>query len=222
MTSPSARAKTSRRGLGTTLVAVTLLTITPSAPVWADATPSPVPTVSPSPNPTTTVGATATSLAGLNAPVYDILDAPVYDIITTTESLDETETQQETTTRRTVILDSKVLFAEDRATLSTAARSRLRLVAGQIRDSSATGIVRVDGYTDDQGSARHGLVLSRQRAAAVEKVLGPLLAGTSVEIKTRGLGEANPRVPNNDKSGHPIPANQAKNRRVEITFTPGG
>jgi outer membrane protein OmpA-like peptidoglycan-associated protein len=221
VTYPSARPRTSRRGVGTALVTVTLLSLTPSAPVWADATPTPAPAVSPSPDPTTTVGATATTLVGLSAPVYDILDAPVYDIITTTESLDQTETQQDSATQRTVILDSKVLFATDRATLSTSARSRLRSVADQIRDSSATGTVRVDGYTDDQGSAQHGLVLSRQRAAAVEKVLGPLLTGTGNAITTRGLGEANPRGPNNDKSGHPIPANQAKNRRVEITFAPG-
>jgi outer membrane protein OmpA-like peptidoglycan-associated protein len=65
-------------------------------------------------------------------------------------------------------------------------------------------------------------VLSRQRATAVKGVLAPLLAGTGVQIATRGLGEANPRVPNNTKAGRPIPANQAKNRRVEISFTPGG
>lgn len=193
-------------------MAGTLLAITSAAPARADVTPSPAPS--------TTVGATATTLAGLSAPVYDVLDAPVHDIIITTESLDRTETQEVSASRRTVILDSKVLFAEDRATLSAAARARLRSVADQITESSATGTVRVDGYTDDQGSAQRGLVLSRQRAAAVEKVLTPLLAGTGVGIRTRGLGEANPRVPNNDTSGRPIPANQAKNRRVEITFTP--
>ena len=167
--------------------------------------------------------ATGTTLAGLNAaPVYDIVAPPVYDIITTVESIDGTETQQDTKSKRTLILDSKVLFTEDRATLSAAARGRLRSVARQIAGSSVSGTVKVDGYTDDQGSARHGLVLSRQRAKAVQSVLAPLLAGTGVDIATRGLGEANPRVPNNDKSGSPIPANQAKNRRVEITFSTGG
>ena len=201
------------RAVGTSALALALLIGTPAAPGWADATPSP--------NPTTTVGATVTSLDGLNAPVYDMLAGPVYDIITTTASIDGHETQQDSKTRRKVILDSKVLFPEDRATLSAAARSRLRSVGAQIKDSSATGTVRVDGYTDDQGSAAHGLVLSRQRAKAVQGVLAPLLAGTGVDILTRGLGEANPRVPNHDKSGRAIPVNQAKNRRVEITFTPG-
>ena len=213
---------TLHRTAGVALLASALLTLTPSAPGWADETPSPSATLTPSPNPTTTVGATATTLSGLSAPVRDILDAPVRDIVTTVESLDGTETQQDTTTERTLILDSKVLFTEDRATLSAAARRRLGAVARQITDSSATGTAKIDGYTDDQGSARHGMVLSRLRAKAVRGVLAPLLADSPVRIVTRGLGEADPRVPNADKAGRPIPANQAKNRRVEITFSPGG
>ena len=210
------------RGAGLTLLGLALLALAPSASAWADETATPAPTVSGRPNPTPTVGATATTLAGLNAPVYDIKAPPVYDITTTVESIDGAETQQDTRSERTLILDSKVLFPENRATLSASARSRLRSVARQITASSVTGTVKVDGYTDDQGSAQRGLVLSRQRAKAVQGVLAPLLTGTGIDIATRGLGEANPRVPNNDKSGDPIPANQAKNRRVEITFTTGG
>jgi len=222
-----------RCGAGAALLGVALGALAPATPVWAEGlTPSPTPTAvttptgtgaptpsaSPEPDPTTTMGATATSLAGLSAPVRDITTT-VRDIITTVASLDGTETQRDTTSRRTLILDSKVLFPEDRATLSSAARARLRSVARQIVASGATGTVRVDGYTDDQGSAAHGLVLSRQRARAVRGVLAPLLAGTGARIAVRGLGEANPRVPNHDRSGRPIPANQAKNRRVEITFS---
>jgi len=211
-----------RRSACAALLGLALTTMAPSAVVWADtATPSPAPTLDGAPTPTAaspatpdpspTMDATATSLAGLSAPVYDI--------ITTVESIDGSETQRDTTTRRTLVLDSKVLFPEDRATLSAAARKRLRRVAREIEASGATGTVRVDGYTDDQGSAAHGLVLSRQRARAVRGVLAPLLASTGVRIAVRGLGEANPRVPNHDRSGRPIPANQAKNRRVEISFS---
>ena len=201
------------------LLVPALLLLAPSSPGWADGTPSPAATPAASPDPTPTVGATATSLAGLNAPVRDF-SATVRDIVTTVESGDGTETEKASTTKRTVILDSKVLFSEDRATLSTAARGRLRAVAEQIADSGADGTVQVDGYTDDQGSAAHGLVLSRQRAEAVREVLAPLLTGSSVRIATHGYGEARPRFPNKDKSGRAIPKNQAKNRRVEITFTP--
>ena len=44
-------------------------------------------------------------------------------------------------------------------------------MARQIRAGGARGTVIVNGYTDDQGSAAIGLVLSRQRAAAVTAVL---------------------------------------------------
>ncbi len=212
MISRSASTPTVR--VGVSALALALVTLVPAAPGWADVTPSPTPTASPSPNPTTTVGAEATTLDGLSAPVRDI--------ITTVESIDGSETEKDSRTKRTVILSSKVLFTEDRATLSGAARRRLRSVARQIVDSKATGTVKVDGYTDDQGSAQHGLVLSRQRAREVKNVLAPLLAGQPVTIATRGLGEANPRFPNADKAGRPIRANQAKNRRVEISFRPGG
>ena len=211
-----------RRAVATSALVLALL---PGTAAQADetpspsATPTPTPSPTPSPTPTTVVGATADTLAGLNAPVRDF-SAGSESIITTVESIDGTETQEDTETRRTLILDSKVLFGEDRATLSPAARKRLRSVARQITDSSATGTVRVAGYTDDQGSAQHGLVLSRARAEAVRRVLTPLLAGAGVSIVTRGFGEADPRFPNRSKAGKPLPANQAKNRRVEITFSP--
>ncbi len=119
-----------------------------------------------------------------------------------------------------MILDSKVLFPEDRATLSRPPVAGCESIGRQIVDSKATGTVQVDGYTDDQGSAQHGLVLSRQRARAVRGVLAPLLRAPASRIATRGLGEADPGCPTRQVR-RPIPANQAKNRRVEITFTPG-
>ena len=187
--------------------AVAALTLGLVGVAHADPSPTPSATITPSP------GASATSLHGLSAPVRDFS--------TVVESIDGTETERASRTRRTVILDSKVLFAEDSARLSGSARRRLESVARQIVDLRATGTVRVDGYTDDQGSAAYGLVLSRRRAEAVRGVLAPLVSGQDVRITTRGRGEADPRFPNRDKAGRAIPENQAKNRRVEITFTPG-
>jgi len=146
------------------------------------------------------------------------ITAEVLDITTTVESLDGTEAEEDTPTAHTVILTSDVLFAEDSARLSVRARARLAALAEQIRaGGGVTGALRVNGYTDDQGSAAHGLVLSRARAAAVKSVLGPALPGIS--IVTRGYGEADPRVPN-IVAGKPSEANRAKNRRVEITYAP--
>lgn len=159
--------------------------------------PTPAATLTPAP------GATATSLAGLSAPVRSFTTT-VRDFSTVVESVDGTETQRASKTRRTVILDSKVLFAEDSARLSGSARSRLRSVAQEIVDSKATGTVKVVGYTDDQGSAAHGLVLSRRRANAVRDVLAPLTRGTGAKITTKGRGEADPRFPNRtERQGDP-------------------
>ena len=175
----------------------------------------------PSPSPTVSQPATPTSLSGLSAPVRSILvtgRGPVRSIVTTVESFNGQEAQEDTGTTRTLILDSRVLFAEDRAVVTRPARGRLLAVARTLRSAGATGTVRINGYTDDQGSAQHGLVLSRQRAEAVRAVLAPRLAGTGVVLRTRGYGEADPRFANESSSGQPIPANQARNRRVEITF----
>lgn len=189
------------------LVGALVLGLVP--PASADPTPSPGPSAALTPSP----GATATSLEGLSAPVRDFS--------TVVESIDGSETERASKTRRTVILDSRVLFAEDSARLSGSARARLRSVARQVVEARASGTVRVEGYTDDQGSAAYGLVLSRRRADAVRDVLAPLLAGQGVRITTRGRGEADPRLPNRDRAGREIPENQAKNRRVEITFATG-
>ena len=70
------------------------------------------------------------------------------------------------------------------------------------------------GYTDDLGSAQHGLVLSRQRAAAVAGVLRPQLDQTDYPFSVSGRGEADPAVPNDSEK------NRKLNRRVELTYRP--
>ncbi len=152
------------------------------------------------------------------APVLDIT-AVVLDLTTTVESLDGAEAEESAPDKRTVILTSDVLFAQDSYALTTRARQRLRQIARDIKVSRAAGTVRVDGHTDDQGSAAYGVVLSRRRADAVRDVLAPLLKGADLTIATAGHGEARPRVPN-IVDGKAIPANRAKNRRVEISFAP--
>ncbi len=152
------------------------------------------------------------------APVLGIT-AVVLDLSTTVESLDGTEAETSTPSKRTVILTSDVLFAEDSYALAARARQRLREIAREIAVSGAAGTVHVEGHTDDQGSAAYGLVLSRRRADAVRDVLAPLLKDRAVTIAAAGYGEARPRVPN-IVGGQPSPANRAQNRRVEISFAP--
>lgn len=104
-------------------------------------------------------------------------------------------------------LHASVAFAKDSAVLLPGARSRLAQVVGSLR-SRPQGAITVTGYTDDLGSAEHGLVLSRQRAEAVRAVLVAGLPGRTVTAS--GKGEADPLVPNTSE------VNRSKNRRVEI------
>lgn len=109
-----------------------------------------------------------------------------------------------------VTLNSNVMFAKDSATLLPAATKRLAEVGTELA-GRAPGSLTITGYTDDLGSAEHGLVLSRQRAEAVNKALAPHLSGISVTVA--GKGEADPAVPNKDEKS------RAQNRRVELHFT---
>ena len=73
------------------------------------------------------------------------------------------------------------------------------------------GQITVTGYTDDLGSAAHGLHLSQRRAAAVAKLLDNSLGASWPTITVVGRGEADPAVPNTNEK------NRQLNRRVVIT-----
>jgi len=152
----------------------------------------------------------------LTAVVLDVT-AVVLDVSAEVESLDGLRADRSTPTTRTVILTSDVLFAFDSADLTPEAIASLEVVASELRAGDLTGVVQIDGHTDDQGSDALNLDLSQRRAASVAAVLTPLLADLPVELKTQGFGETQPRVPNLDATGQPIPENQARNRRVEIS-----
>lgn len=129
-------------------------------------------------------------------------------------------TRQQSQAGEEISLPADVLFAKDSAVLSPRARETIAGIAAQLRTRAAGQQVKVVGHTDDLGSAQHGLVLSRQRAAAVVGALTPQLAGTGITLVPSGVGEADPLVPNRDAHGNAIPANQARNRRVAVVFTP--
>ncbi len=111
-------------------------------------------------------------------------------------------------------LNAEVLFPKDSARLRPGVRGRLAELA-QVIDRRGPGRVSIVGYTDDLGSAHHGLVLSRQRAAAVAWVLQPKLDKADYTFRVSGRGEADPVVPNTSEK------NRKLNRRVELTHRPG-
>ncbi|MFG2794155.1 OmpA family protein [Streptomyces sp. NPDC048419] len=122
------------------------------------------------------------------------------------------ERLRESNTSVTYELQAEVLFAKDCARLSVTARSRVAAIARVIAQQSPR-MVRVCGYTDDLGSAAHGVTLSRQRAAAVKSVLAGQLEGSAITFGAFGLGEGQPIASNATEAG------RRQNRRVEIAYS---
>ncbi|MFC4120894.1 OmpA family protein [Nonomuraea zeae] len=148
-------------------------------------------------------------------PAAEVPDAnlreAVLDLTLTVEPL-QTETGDGPLTKITI--SSDVLFAFDRAALTPVAARHLAGIAERLR--TATGTVRVDGYTDAKGTNAYNAALSRRRAESVKQELDRILGGTPA-IVASGHGEADPVAPNT-KGGKDDPAGRAKNRRVVIRF----
>jgi outer membrane protein OmpA-like peptidoglycan-associated protein len=70
--------------------------------------------------------------------------------------------------------------------------------------------VRIEGHTDNVGSAVKNQLLSENRAKAVEKALKDLGLGETVVFQVKGLGLTQPIADNATEEG------RSKNRRVEI------
>lgn len=107
-------------------------------------------------------------------------------------------------------LGTKLLFNLDEDALSAEGRSALAAVADSLR-RVGVGRVRVEGHTDNTGSARHNAALSLRRAetAAQELIRGGLSASS---IERRGFSADRPVADN------ATPEGRAQNRRVVITL----
>ena len=84
------------------------------------------------------------------------------------------------------------------------------LKVAQILKANPKLKIEIDGYTDNIGSKKYNLILSKKRAEAVKNILVKEYGINPKRIKIRGFGEAYPLVPNNTHT------NRAMNRRVEI------
>ncbi len=113
---------------------------------------------------------------------------------------------------RQVVLPSDVLFGLDSAQLSPETQNALSDLAQQIKTAHITGQIQVNGYTDNLGSAAHGLDLSRQRALAVAQALQAALGASPVTLLPQGFGDADPIADNGTEQG------RARNRRVTIVL----
>ncbi|MEV0776287.1 OmpA family protein [Streptomyces sp. NPDC050428] len=142
-------------------------------------------------------------------PAADASDPRVYDIVARMETVGGGHRWIRSNSTATWGLQSRLLFAKDSAELSSRAKSEIRILAGEVVKGSPTVPVEINGYTDNLGSAAHGLKLSRARANAIKKVMQKEAPG--VTFKARGFGEEDPIADNKTEEG------RVKNRRVEIT-----
>jgi len=158
-------------------------------------------------------------LAGGGEPTATPTETTTPTVTPTTASPTPTPTKSPSPTatptqKPTIVLTADLAFASDSASLSAAARAEIRALAAKARKAGVQGTIRVDGYTDNVGSAAHGLELSQARADAVAAILRDALRGLDVTISAVGHGEADPVASNKTAAG------RAKNRRVSITLPP--
>ena len=120
----------------------------------------------------------------------------------------------------TAQISSAAFFGPGSATLSASGADLLRNVAATVRSPRLADYkITVEGHTDDTPIRSvqfpSNWELSTARAAAVVRFL--LDAGVPASrLRAAGYADTFPLVPNCDAAGTPIPANQARNRRVVI------
>lgn len=148
-------------------------------------------------------------------PLSDFLNRPEY----TSEALyDVKVTEQVVTTTDTKIVGLKVNdinFATNKADLVAQDKAELDKVAEFMKDKP-NSYAKIAGYTDDVGSRDHNEGLSRARAQMVRRYLKEKHGIDDSRMALFWYGPKNPIVPNTS------PANQAKNRRVEVNVGLGG
>lgn len=140
-----------------------------------------------------------------------LAEPKVLDIKLVVEDQGGEERREDTNTDVTFALQAEVLFAKDSAKLSDQAKARIDAIAQEIKKQRSTQ-VRVFGFTDNLGTHAHGVVLSKQRANAVQDVLSRELNDPNITFDVRGYAEQYPIADNSTEDG------RKKNRRVEVTF----
>ncbi len=95
----------------------------------------------------------------------------------------------------------------------------IKQIISQIKSMSPPMNIEVEGHTDDRpisnSKYESNWELSSNRASTVIRYM--IDRGISPQrLKATAYAEIMPEVPNRDKSGNPIEANMAKNRRVVI------
>ena len=112
-------------------------------------------------------------------------------------------------------LDTTVLFATDKATLTPAAGKVLDKAVQILRAQAGRNLV-VTGHTDSTGTAAHNMDLSKRRAQAVKDGLASRL-GSGWSFTVKGVGETQPKIKETGLTGADLDRARSLNRRVEIS-----
>lgn len=115
-------------------------------------------------------------------------------------------------------------FTPGQASLTPAAVGALQRIAVTVADPAFHGFeIEVQGHTDDTPintpQFPSNWELSAARAAAAVRIF--IAAGIEPpRLKSVGLAEVAPKVPNRDMNGNPMPTNQSINRRILVSVHP--
>jgi outer membrane protein OmpA-like peptidoglycan-associated protein len=109
-------------------------------------------------------------------------------------------------------LNEQFLFDLGKFELKSEAQSQLSNIA-KLLIVNPNGKLKIEGHTDNKGTAKANQLLSENRANAVANALKAMGIPETITIETKGCGFSQPFVPNNSEE------NKAKNRRVEISIS---
>lgn len=143
------------------------------------------------------------SEAALRSDISSIAFGRLGDVkLTSTEEINACETALSD-----LLGETQIRFASGSAEIDRASRTLIASVAESAK--TCPGRLRIEGHTDNTGSAETNLELSQQRARAVRRAL--TRNGVEAErLVARGFGASQPAADNSTEAG------RAQNRRIEI------
>ena len=126
--------------------------------------------------------------------------------------VEDVQTESTDGGEQVLTLNSDILFTFDKATISTAAKSK---VGELVKALPQKAKVTVGGHTDSLGTPARNLTLSQERAATVGAAIKA--ARPDLVLTIKGFGETQP-VASNGTAAKDDPQGRSKNRRVEIRY----
>jgi outer membrane protein OmpA-like peptidoglycan-associated protein len=123
------------------------------------------------------------------------------------------------TPRGLVVSMPNTFFAFDRSDLDAPGQQVIDRMAKVLNHPRAAARkIKLEGHTDNVGSAAYNMTLSKNRADAVAKEL--VKQGLQPDrISVEAFGGTRPVAPNRKADGTDDPAGRAKNRRVEAIIS---